>query len=62
LPCVGDCDSDRRVFINELQQSASIFLLLLDQSACPHADPDASGTVEITELQQAAITFLFGCP
>jgi hypothetical protein len=59
---VADCDDDRRVRINELQASSAIFLVALDAAACPAADPDASGTVDITELQRAVVAFLVGCP
>jgi hypothetical protein len=50
------------VLIHELQQSAAIFLQQLVADVCPQADADASHSVEITELQQATIAFLFQCP
>jgi hypothetical protein len=36
--------------------------LTLEVAACPATDVDASGAVDITELQRAMIAFLQGCP
>jgi hypothetical protein len=36
--------------------------VILDVDACQAADLDGSATVDVTEVQRAAIAFLLGCP
>jgi len=60
--CVGDCDGDGEVAINELVTAVNIALGVFDVSQCPSADADGNGTVSINELVQAVNNALDGCP
>jgi hypothetical protein len=60
--CVGDCNDDRMVIINELVLGVNIALDLQSVDACPAFDPNHSGTVTINELIQGVLNALEGCP
>jgi hypothetical protein len=60
--CVGDCNHDDQVTIDELVVGINIALGLADLSACPEFDADGSGTVTVDELVQAVDNALNGCP
>jgi hypothetical protein len=61
--CVGDCNDDGFVRINELITAVNISLGNADLSACPSIDANDSGTAQINELIQAVNISLAGvCP
>jgi len=59
--CVGDCNSDGEVKVNELILAVNIFLGSKDISECTAVDSNANGTVAINELVQAVNSSLRGC-
>ena len=61
-PCVGDCDDNREVSIDELLRGVNIVLGLLPASACPAFDQASGSTVGISDLIVAVINALNGCP
>jgi hypothetical protein len=58
--CVGDCDGDGEVTVNELVVGIS---MALDggAAACPSIDGDGSGTVTVDEIVAAVTNALEGC-
>ena len=56
--CVGDCDGDRRVTVDELVTGVAISLGTTPAAACPAYD---AGTVTIDELVSAVHSALNGC-
>jgi hypothetical protein len=60
--CVGDCDGDRTVVINELLLGVSIVAGDAALSACTALDANQDGAVVISELVQAVNNALDGCP
>ena len=60
-PCVGDCDGDGMVAINELITGVNIALGTSPVSACPSFDANGDGEVSISELIQA-VNFALGAP
>lgn len=59
--CVGDCDADGRVAINELIIGVNIALGNSATAQCAAFDTDSSGAVGISELVQAVNSALNGC-
>jgi subtilisin-like proprotein convertase family protein len=59
--CVGDCDGNGNVEINELIRGVNIALGTAPVADCPAFDVDGSGTVEINELVSAVSSALNGC-
>lgn len=60
--CVGDCDGDLKVRIEELVTGVGIRIGDVDIEVCPAFDADGSGTVQIEELVAAVGNRLGGCP
>ncbi len=60
--CVGDCDGDHAVAINELLLGVNIVISAAQVSACPLLDANGDGSVAVNELVQAVNTALRGCP
>ena len=63
--CVGDCDGQDGVMINEVVRTVNIFLGNTALVACPNADRNGDGEVTIDEVVAAVNSFLFGpsaCP
>ncbi len=60
--CVGDCNGDGEVAINELVLGVRINLGEVGASACPAFDGNADGQVSVAELIQAVNAALNGCP
>ena len=58
--CVGDCDRDDEVTVNELLTMAN--MALGHTASCPAGDTDGDGTVGITEISAAVNRALNGCP
>lgn len=61
-PCVGDCNGDGQVLINELVVGVNIALGNTPVSQCLAFDADRGGTVTINELIQGVNNALNGCP
>lgn len=59
--CVGDCNDDGAVAINELITGVNIALGNLDAAACTAIDADGDGVVAINELVRAVNNALDGC-
>jgi hypothetical protein len=59
--CVGDCDANNEVGINELIQGVNISLGTLSLENCAAFDANDSGEVEINELITAVNNALSGC-
>ena len=59
--CIGDCNGDDAVNIDELVLAVSIALGEHETSDCLVADRDGSGAVEIDELIAAVSVALQGC-
>ncbi len=60
--CVGDCNGDGRVAINELVLGVNIALGNAQVGACPAMDGNGDGSVRINELVTAVNNALNGCP
>jgi len=59
--CVGDCDGDGRVAVDEVV-AATTDALATTASACAAADADGSGSVTVDEILRAVAAVLHGCP
>jgi outer membrane protein assembly factor BamB len=59
--CLGDCDGDLTVRVNELTTGIGIASGSTPLDACPAFDGDESGTVTIDELVAGVDNGLFGC-
>ena len=62
VPCVGDCQGDGEVTIDDMILGILIAQGIEPVSACPAFDPDGSGEVTIADLVQGVDNLLFGCP
>lgn len=60
--CVGDCNDNGVVAINELIVGVNISLRLRDVADCPAFDGNESGAVEIAEIIRAVNNSLGSCP
>jgi hypothetical protein len=60
--CVGDCDGNGAVTVDELVLGVRIALGNAQISECPAFDQDASETVTVDELVQGVSNALNGCP
>jgi len=58
LVCVGDCNNDGQVLINEIVASVNIFLETANLSTCQNADQNGDGLVLINEVVAAVNSFL----
>ena len=59
--CLGDCDGDRSVGVDELVRVIAVGLGMAPVAQCPSADADADGQVSITEMIAAVGNALDGC-
>lgn len=62
VACVGDCDGDDRVAINELVVGVNIALGSQPPTTCQAFDCEGNGTVPINCLVQGVNSALTGCP
>jgi hypothetical protein len=60
--CVGDCNGDGEVTVDELIKGVNIALGNIPLEMCPVFDTNNSGEVEITELIVGVNNALNGCP
>ncbi|HVM97189.1 MAG TPA: dockerin type I repeat-containing protein [Candidatus Acidoferrales bacterium] len=61
-PCLGDCNGDNEVTIDELLQMVRIALGEASVDACPAGDADGDGTISIDAVILAVNNTLNGCP
>jgi len=60
--CVGDCNGDGQVTVDEIIVGVNIALGETDIAVCPAFDADGNGTVTVDELVQGIDNALNGCP
>jgi hypothetical protein len=60
-PCVGDCDGDWTVSVDEILRGVREALGLAPVSTCPAMDETGNGTISIAELVAAVDRALNGC-
>jgi hypothetical protein len=60
--CVGDCNGDGEVVVNELVKAVNIALGTTELGECTAADGSADGAVTVNELVTAVRNALEGCP
>jgi hypothetical protein len=61
VPCVGDCNADGTVTVNELVLALSLSLDGAASTACLAADRDRSGGVTVDEVLGGVQVALNGC-
>lgn len=61
LPCIGDCNQDGQVTIDELLAMVNIALDGVGVSACRAGDANGSGQIEVNEIIDAVNAALGGC-
>ena len=61
IQCVGDCNGDGTVRVNELVRGVNIALGNLAPFTCPAVDRNGDDDVEIFELLNAVNNALGGC-
>ncbi|MEO8604279.1 MAG: hypothetical protein ABI629_17020 [bacterium] len=61
-PCIGDCNGDHQVMVNELIQMVNIALGTANVSTCLAGDPNGDGEVSINEIVAGVNNALNGCP
>jgi len=59
--CVGDCNGDQAVAINEIILGVNIALNVVATTQCPELDVNTDGRVAINELIAAVNAALIGC-
>lgn len=61
--CVGDCDGDGRVTVDEITRAVGVSLAVgLPDPVCAAIDRDGDGHIAVTELILAVNNALNGCP
>ena len=60
-PCIGDCNGDGEVPVNELITMVNIALGTANVSSCTAGDADGSGDITINEIVSAVNNALNGC-
>ena len=61
-PCVGDCNGDGAVPVNELIQMVNIALGTADVLACTGCDANGDGMITVNEIVAGVNNALNGCP
>jgi hypothetical protein len=61
IACVGDCNDDGRVTVDELVRAVNIALGNSFVSTCRQVDPSGDGQVTVDEILQAVNAALTGC-
>jgi hypothetical protein len=61
-PCLGDCNRDKQVTVNELIQMVDIALAPGGMSSCSAGDADGDGMITINEIIAGVNDALNGCP
>jgi hypothetical protein len=60
--CLGDCNGDGEVTVNEIILGVNIALELASLDSCPNFDADGDGGVAVNEVIGAVNNALNGCP
>jgi hypothetical protein len=60
-PCVGDCNGDHQVTVNELIQMVNIALGTADVSTCLAGDANGDGEITVNEIVAGVNNALNGC-
>ena len=60
-PCVGDCDGEGFVTVDEILVMVNIVLSDADVTACPAGDANHDGQITIDEILTAVNNALNGC-
>lgn len=61
-PCLGDCNGDGQVTVDEIVTMVNIALGNATITSCPNGDFDGGGTVTVDEIITALNLALDGCP
>ncbi len=61
MPCVGDCNGNSEVTVNELIVGVNIALETQTVDKCPALDVNDDGAVTVNELVQGVNNALEGC-
>ncbi len=61
VPCVGDCNRNRHVTVDEILSMVSIALGNGPVVNCPSGDVDGDGTIDVSEILAAVNATLRGC-
>lgn len=61
VACVGDCNGDGEVTVDEVIVGVSVALGVTAADACPAFDPSGDGQVTVDEILQAVNRALTGC-
>jgi hypothetical protein len=59
--CIGDCNGDRQVTVNELIQMVNIALGNAEVSTCLAGDPNGDGDIAVNEIVAGVNNALNGC-
>lgn len=62
MACVGDCNGDGAVTVDELVRGLQAGLGTLSSSLCPSLDADTDGVVAVDEIVRAVRASVLGCP
>ena len=62
MVCVGDCNRDSDVTVNELITMVGIGLETADPSTCVAGDANGSGDITVNEIVAGVNNALSGCP
>jgi hypothetical protein len=60
--CLGDCNGDRQVTVNELITMVNIALGTAQLPTCPAGDANADDTITVNEIIAAVNNALNSCP
>jgi len=61
VPCVGDCNGDGQVTVNELIQMVNIALGAANVTACIAGDANGDGSITVNEIVAGVNNALGGC-
>ena len=61
-PCIGDCDRDGNVTIDEIVTGLNIAQQVAPLAACVPMDANRDAAVTVNELVSALNNALYGCP
>lgn len=61
MPCVGDCERDGQVTVDEVQRGLLVAVGLEDSSTCAAADGNEDGQVTVDELVRSVRNVLSSC-
>jgi len=59
--CVGDCDGDGAVTVDEIVFMVDVALGIVDIGSCDRADANSDGDVTVDEITSAVTNALDGC-